>query len=294
MTDRPRVACVGLATLDVLYAVEHVPGPDEKVTAERCTVSAGGPAANAAVTAAALGAAVTLVTAVGRHPLAAGVRADLAACGVEVVDATPDEPAPPPLSTALITTRTGERAVVSRNAADRRVPAPRELTGALAGVTALLVDGHHPELALAALRWARASGAVTLLDAGSWKARLVDLLPLVDVVIASAAFAPPGVVGGQVLAHLIDRGAACAAVTDGPRPVRWRSRTGGGSVPVPEVRAVDTLGAGDVFHGAVLHALGSAGALDDAGFVHALEAAAAVAARSCTSFGTRDWLPGHA
>jgi sugar/nucleoside kinase (ribokinase family) len=290
MPEHPPVACVGLATLDVVYAVDHVPAPNEKTTARRCTVSAGGPAANAAVAAARLGSPVTLVTAIGRHPLAAGVRADLADQDVTVVDAVPRETSPPPLSTIMVTAGTGQRAVVSRNAEGWAVPAPPGLATALAGVAALLVDGHHPELALAALRSVRPHGVRTLLDAGSWKDAVPSLLPMIDVVIASADFAVPGVAQGHVLDHLLAEGVAFVAVTDGPAPVRWKSRTGAGTVAVPAVDVVDTLGAGDVFHGAALHALAGATVVDDEAFVTALETAAAVAARSCGSFGTRDWL----
>lgn len=55
-TSRPDGLFVGLCTLDVIQLVDHVPAPDEKLTAREQTVAAGGPAANAAVTFAYLGA----------------------------------------------------------------------------------------------------------------------------------------------------------------------------------------------------------------------------------------------
>ena len=76
------VVCVGLATVDLVQRVDRLPGLDEKAEAVSAEVAAGGPATNAAVTAAALGATVTLVTAVGAHPLGELIRADLASCGV--------------------------------------------------------------------------------------------------------------------------------------------------------------------------------------------------------------------
>src|SRR5690554_2563571 len=78
------------------------------------------PAATAAATTVALGAAVRLVTAVGSGPLADAVLADLAVAGVEAVDAVPPgrrAEARPAVSTVLVTAATGERAVVSTNAA---------------------------------------------------------------------------------------------------------------------------------------------------------------------------------
>jgi len=67
-----RILCAGLATVDLLYTVDRIPAVDEKAQATSVEVAAGGPAANAAITAALLGAEVTLVSAVGEHPLGGG------------------------------------------------------------------------------------------------------------------------------------------------------------------------------------------------------------------------------
>lgn len=69
-------------------------------------------------------------------------------------------------------------------------------------------------------------------------------------------------------------------MTDGARPVHWRSGNGGGQIQAFAVHAVDTLGAGDVFHGAFAFALVEMG--DP---VRALRFAAATAALKCTRFG---------
>ncbi len=101
------LAC-GLATVDVVQVVEAVPGPDEKVVALAADVTAGGPACNAALTAAALGVPTRFVGAVGSGPLSAVVLRELASGGVAVTDlaAAAFEP---PLSTVLVTQATGER-----------------------------------------------------------------------------------------------------------------------------------------------------------------------------------------
>jgi sugar/nucleoside kinase (ribokinase family) len=72
----------------VIQHVDAAPGPNEKVTARAQWVVAGGPATNAAVTFAALGGTAVLVTALGSGAAADMVRADLAGCGVRVVDVT--------------------------------------------------------------------------------------------------------------------------------------------------------------------------------------------------------------
>src|SRR5690348_14635457 len=108
-----RILCAGLATVDLVYRVDRVPGVDEKAQATGLAVAAGGPAANAAVTAAALGSEVTLVTAIGSHPLGALIRADLTSHGVRIIDASPDSAEPPPVSAISVLARTGQRTIVS-------------------------------------------------------------------------------------------------------------------------------------------------------------------------------------
>ena len=233
-----RVLLAGLCTVDVVQRVEELPAPGEKVQSLRVDVAAGGPATNAAVTAAALGAEATLLTVLGAHPLAALARADLETHGVRVVDLDPGRTEPPPVSAVAVRDRDGERTVVSRNAAGSEAT----WSGAI-DADVVLVDGHHPGLALSV---ARAAGDVpVVLDAGSWKPVLDELLPLVDVAACSAHFTAPE-------PGLHERGVPTVITTAGPGPVRWSTADGdSGEVPVPAVEARDTLGAGDVWHGAL-------------------------------------------
>lgn len=310
------LAC-GLAVLDVVQTVEHVPGPDEKLVAADLLVASGGPAANGAVTAAALlGRATTLVTRVGTGPLGALVAADLAAHGVRVVDlADPDDPAEAPaVSTVLVTRGTGQRAVVSVNATRRtgaQLPADEAArlvdaafgTGAGAG-GAVLVDGHLLELAVPVAAAARARGVPVLLDGGSWKPGLERLLAHVDVAVLSADLHVPADVLAAIGATPTDDPVLDVAAL-GPRAVA-RSRgadpidllapgpDGGGTrrtIPVPHVDVVDTLGAGDVLHGALaawLAVHGTGG--EPTGLPRALAWAAAVASASVAAPGARGWL----
>jgi len=136
--------------------VAGLPKPGGKVTAVRKDVAAGGPAAAAAVTAAALGAAAGLLTALGSHPLARYVAGDLAEQGVVVHDATPQRSEPPAVSAVAVHDESGERAVVSPDAATVAVAAPAGVAELVRAADAVLVDGHHPALALAAASAARA------------------------------------------------------------------------------------------------------------------------------------------
>jgi sugar/nucleoside kinase (ribokinase family) len=275
---------VGLSTLDVIHRVDGPVGPDQKVVARRQDVCAGGPATNAAVTFAGLGGHATLVTALGGHVLARLVAGDLAAYDVLLLDATPSRVEPPAVSVVRVVDPSGERSVSSTNATGSRAPVPGALADLIAAADVVLVDGHHPALAGAAVRAARQHEVPTLLDAGSWRTGMAQLLPLVDYVVSSGDFRVPDGVPG--LDALCERGVRQVAVTHGAEPVEWATAQARGQLAVPPVTARDTLGAGDAFHGAAAHRLAS-GAAD---WPEILRFAADVAAIRVQHVGPRDWL----
>ena len=282
----PRGLFVGLVTLDVVQRVERLPGPNEKVVATTADVAAGGPATNAAVTFAAMAGRATLLTALGEGPVASLVAEDLASHHVDVIDAAGREHPGPAVSSVTVLAATGERSVISRNAEQAAPEVPGDLPGLIAGAHVVLVDGHLPPLAVAATKAAKATGIPVVLDGGSWKPVLADLLSEVDVAVCSADFAVPGRPDVESSAQaMLAAGVAFVACTDGPRPIRWWSDRATGAVEVAVVAAVDTLGAGDAFHGAYAYALATG-----ADPVEALRSAADVAAVRVQHAGPRSWL----
>lgn len=270
----------GLATLDLVHTLEQASGPNEKAVALRQDIAAGGPAANAAVTFAALGGEAALMTALGAHVLARFAAAELDSRAVRVVDATPDATDPPAVSAIRVVAGTGERSVSSVNAAAADAIPPAEVAELVVAADVVLVDGHHPRLALAAASAARGAGVPVLLDAGSWKPVLADLLPVVSVAICSAEFAAASTVDA-----LHDQGVRWVAVTHGADPIEWSTGDRSGVVAVPQVPARDTLGAGDAFHGAAAFALARKASWPDC-----LRFAADVAAVRVQHPGPRGWL----
>lgn len=288
---------VGLSTLDVVQLVERLPAPDEKVRGLDDMLAAGGPATNAAVGFAASGeASTTLLTRAGDGPQWALMESDLQACGVEVVRAPTRTGHRPTCASILVTAASGERAVISTQ--DRSHlggathPDPTAVVEALPveDFDVIELDGHEADLAETVARRARAAGVPVVFDGGSWKATTPALLPHVDAAVVSSSFRPEGCDGaGEVLDFLLDHGVAFAAVTRGGAPILWATRQARGEHPVESVDAVDTLGAGDFFHGGFAHHVAMHG-LDASTFPSALTAGARLAARSITLFGTRAWL----
>jgi sugar/nucleoside kinase (ribokinase family) len=157
-----RVACCGLTTLDVVQYADRLPEPDEKIQATSTRLEFGGPAANAAFTATALGARATLVSAVGEGSIARLIGDQLTAASIDLIDLA-DQNWQAPVSSVLVTG--ASRAVVSMNASGTT---PLELPdSALDGCSALLVDGHHLDACVTAARRAREMQIPVLLDGGS-------------------------------------------------------------------------------------------------------------------------------
>lgn len=284
-----RIVFAGLATLDVIQSVERMPTANQKVVALDSVVASGGPATNAAVAAAHFGAHVTLVTALTHGPIAEIIRADLAACSVDVRAAHTD--AAPVVASILVSRATGHRAIVSPTSSasvSTAVPlASGDVEALLDGVGAVHLDGYYPALAVPIAAAARERGIPVVVDLGSYKPHSSEILRASTVAVVSSDFAPPGVAPTPeaILAYLRAHGAEGVAITMGADGVVLP----GVSLPAPSVHAVDTCGAGDFFHGALTYRIASLG-WQTARFASDLEFAAVVAGRSIESFGTRSWL----
>lgn len=294
---------MGIATVDVLHYVDSPPRWGGKAVSVDTQMYAGGPATNAAVVCARLRGSATLIAPVG--PGAAGdvVRADLAAHGVRLVDlwagldsgGAADAGWRLPVASCLIGPD-GERTVISPGARTSTAVLTDEARRVLSGAAALLVDGHHPLAGRAALT-AVPAGCTRFLDAGSLKPDVEGWLPDIEVAAASqdyaAAVAAASGSGGvqedaalRALDHLRRAGAGIAVVTSGAEPVRWADAGGIGRASVRAVHAVDTLGAGDAFHGALV----AAWLERPEELAYAIRYAMDVATTRVTQRGNRAWL----
>jgi len=276
---------VGLATLDLVQRVGERPGANEKVVAQRSDIAAGGPATVAAVTFGALSGRSVLLSALGSGPVGRLAAGELRDAGVRIVDAWT---AGADLSISAITVldKTGQRSVVSRNAEDLTAVVPHDLPALIKDTDVVLIDGHHPELAVAAARCAQKAGIPVILDCGSPKPVYTELVPLADTVVCSANFVDDPDQSDAAAAALLACGARLVAITAGAEPVRWRTRDATGAIAVPPVAVRDTLGAGDVLHGAVAFAL-ARGVTDPE---RSLRFGTAVASLRVQHVGPRAWL----
>jgi sugar/nucleoside kinase (ribokinase family) len=276
---------VGLSTIDVVYSVDEFPAANAKVAARSQQVFVGGPATNAAVTFANLGGEPALVTGVGCNTLAEVVREDLKKNKVQLVDLNPEFDGLPALSSVTVD-RNGSRNVVSANAIRVATPPAKVDANLLDNARVVMVDGHFMEACQAWAAAAKARSKPVVLDGGSWKDGTDELLKSVHTAICSADFLPPGCASrDEVVALLKSRGVANIAITNGAEAIHFVSGQSSGTIGVPQVEVVDTMGAGDIFHGAYCFFVSTG-----RGFIESLAEATKIASESCRYAGTREWM----
>lgn len=285
------VVFLGVATLDTIALVDHAPAADERLVAESLVHAGGGPAATAAVTAARLGLpAVHFVGTVGTDADGDRLLAELAAEGVDVSGVT-REPAHPTGASVVIADRSrGTRSICTRPLPPLHVPPQGRGAQLLAAASWVHVDQLGWPALVALQHHGVATACDVSVDCGNpiagYRPRGVALdVPTEESLLARYATADLD----QAMEKSIEDGARLVVVTRGGAGSvalsadSERAEVGGADVPV-----VSTLGAGDVFHGALLTAQ-----VRGEPIRRALAYANAVAALSCAGLDGRSRIPTH-
>jgi sugar/nucleoside kinase (ribokinase family) len=294
----PEVVCTGIAVLDAVFRVAQFPMPEAKTQASEFKIISGGCAANAAIAIARLGGRARFAGPLGgppgREEIGDRITAALAA---EQVDCGWCERVPGVASSmsAICVDPRGERAIV--NYRDDRLAAarPSDPAAIVAAADAVLADNRFPEFVLPICRAARVRGIPVVLDADK-PTRATDILLSVASHVVFSAEGLRATAGTPDLCAGLERIATVVgcflAATDGANGVFWlppgrpgRSRR----MSAFPIEPIDTLAAGDVFHGAF--ALALAEGRDE---TEAIRFAAAAAAIKCTRFGGITGAPGRA
>ncbi len=271
-----RVMCVGHAVQDFVFTLDQLPVGGGKFHSRAFASVGGGPAATAAATIARLGGAAVLVARVGADPVGALIAAELDAYGVDCRHLRRFEGCSSSLS-AVMLDAAGERMIVNHLDAALPtdtgwIPDPRAER-----VAAVLADTRWPDGARRALQMARDAGIPGVLDADRPVPADAALLEAASHVAFSASgladVAGPGD-PAAALARLSRDLPGWCCVTIGAEGTLVARQGRVERSPAFRVDAVDTLGAGDVWHGAF--ALALAEGLDEDAACRFAAAAAAV------------------
>ncbi|MEZ5826214.1 MAG: PfkB family carbohydrate kinase [Geminicoccaceae bacterium] len=284
-----RILTCGITVLDIMLPVDRLPSGDGKKLAKGRQDVIGGIAANAALTVQRLGGTPVLSTRLGDDSTGDEIMRQLTAAGIDTGAVEWVNGARSSL-TAAIVDEAGDRMLI--NHTDRHLfHGPPDLHGV--EVDGVITDTRWLDGAFASLRHAREHGLPGLLD--------FDMPPDAKPweLIAEASHVAFGAQGLGLLTGLDDPAAGLArvrerfsgwlAVTCGSKGVFWLEDERLCHLPAFEVEVVDTLAAGDVFHGALALALAEGMKMRDA-----LRFASAAAAIKCTRFGGGAGIPGRA
>ncbi len=278
------ILCAGIAVLDEVFRVSAFPLPDTKVQASEFITIGGGNAANAAVAIARLGGKAYFAAPLGDDAVGDRLIESLQREGVECVGCVRVPGARTPVSAIFVDAR-GDRTIANyrdHRLNDATADDPDLLVTA---IDAVVADNRFPDFVLPICRAAMARRIPVVIDADKAEDHRQPLFNAATHVIFSAQCLRAAARTDDLplgLTHMAKLTDAFLAVTNGPHPVLWydRGRATIRETPVFAVKAVDTLGAGDVFHGAFALAL-----VEGRGVEDALRFAAAAAGLKCSRFG---------
>ncbi|MEJ5080658.1 MULTISPECIES: PfkB family carbohydrate kinase [unclassified Ochrobactrum] len=289
-----KILCVGALTMDTILRLDALPHAAGKYLPREAVEIAAGMASSAASAIARLGGEVALWASAGIDPVGDRAVAELEAEGIDCSHIRRLEGTRTAFSSILVDAN-GERIIVPFY--DRTLASPAEETPPIAAgaYAAVMTDVRWPWAAETALRAARDAGIPAILDADTAPIELLEtLLPLATHIVASepAAISVTGTTDlRECVRILADRYDVFTAVTGGADGCYWTEGAVKQVFHVPgfKVDAVDTLAAGDVFHGAFAHGL-----VEGKDMTHIIRFANAAAAIKCARFGGRAGSPSQA
>jgi len=281
---KPVILCAGGAVQDIVMRVETFPQAGQKVQASDFVVTIGGQSGNAAVAIARLGAKTFYAGTIGASddPVAQQIVAALELDGVDCTGAVRVPGAKSSVSLILLDA-SGEKMIATRRDRELKTAAPADAERLVSPADAVLSDNRYAEFCVPICEAAKANDIPRVLDFDKPTPFDDPLLTLSTHVIASADATREATGEKDLRAGLkaMGRHLSCfLAVTDGPSGYYWLDRSKVRHGEAFKVHAVDTLGAGDVFHGAFTLRLVETG--DE---VEAMRFGAAAAAIKCTRFG---------
>ena len=264
--------------------VEQFPKPGEKVQASDFIITSGGQAGNAAVAMARLGAEVTYIGALGdeHDDVANTIIKTFAKENIDVSRALRVPGAKSSASLIMIDS-TGEKMIATRRNQGLSEAVPADPQGAVANADAAMLDNRYSNISLPICLAAKARGIPRVLDFDKPTPADDPLLQNCTHVICSADAIREATGATELPAALRKLGASFSgflAVTSGPEGIHWLDNGSVRHMDAFKVDAVDTLGAGDTFHGAFAVRF-----VETQDVVESMRFAAAAAAIKCTRFG---------
>ena len=273
----------GLNVVDIQYFIGTEISQNKKHRAIDSQISVGGPAVNAAITFTKLGGTGTYAGFIKGHNFSNWIVDNISPYNIIIKDLSFKNQAKPVFSSVVSSIDSGDRTIFYSAPKIYNVLISEDF---LNNIDIVLLDGFYIKTAINIAKLAHKKKIPIVLDGGSWKDGMEDLLPYIDIAICSNDFKIPRINGTKkMITKLKTYGVNKIAFTRGEKPIIAYDVNQETQIPISATNVLDTLGAGDVFHGAFCYYW-----LDSNDFVTALRNASKIASFSCVFKGSREWL----
>lgn len=270
----PRITVVGSYATGLTLRVKRLPSRGETVLATGYRADYGGKGSNQAVGCARLGAKVDLVASIGKDDFAAMALRLYRDEGIDTryLHQAPDLPTGVGF---ILVDEGGHNCIALDPGANEALSASyiAAAKAALQGSAVVLTQLEIPvEAAEAALTLGKAEGSATILNPAPVRPLPASMLRLVDVLTPNQTEAnvltgrsPDAAGDPEVVARdLIGAGVKQVVMTLGEKGALIVTETSTKHIPAPQMRAVDTTGAGDAFNAGLATALALGEGLESA------------------------------
>lgn len=281
---------IGASVYDTLMVTEGFPVEDTKLQAINTMLQGGGPCATALVAASILGVSSEYMGILSNDTYGTFMLDDFKKYGVGTENTIIKEGYISSHSFVILNARNSSRTCIWNKGTIPELKPDEININAIKNAKVLHLDGHNLEAAIQAATIARESGVKVSLDAGGVYPGIDRLLSLVDFLIPSEEFtkkitgesdvkkaAPMLFCKYKPEILIVTQGPRGGFIYNGKEYMRYSSF---------KVDAIDSNGAGDVFHGSFI-----AGYVKGMDVIKAANFASAVAALKCTQVGARKSVP---
>ncbi|MBD3178517.1 MAG: hypothetical protein GF417_02400 [Candidatus Latescibacteria bacterium] len=279
----------GYSAIDYLGIVPHFPGENLKLEMERFEIQGGGPAATAAVTLGRLGLKTAYSGIVADDDFGSAMLERLESENIDTASVIIEPNARSQFAFIMVDRETGKRTILWTRGTLPFISPEQVNEELILSSSGLLVDTLEPEAAAHAARIAKDNNIPVVIDAGTLREGVENILPFCDYIAASETFASQISGNGTVedaLKALSSYGPRASVVTLGEAGCACMESGRIFKEPGFRVESVDTTGAGDVFHGAFLF-----GVLQKWDIKRICIFSNAVAAMKCRKLGGRAGIP---
>lgn len=281
---------LGAAVMDYLQLVDNFPKANTKIRSNSASLQGGGSAMTALVTLSRLGMNTQACSVVGDDILGKMIVADLKKHNIGTFHIQKQPQQASSLSSVVITDKT--RTIVGHYGLENDLKINKVKQSFWKNVSVLHLDGHHSSAALAAAKQVKKNGGLVSVDGGHASPDIEALLPLADIMIMSETFVTEQLkkdsVTNQVRRLYQRYHPKVLIITRGDKGVWYWENNKVNKYPAFTVKAKDTTGAGDVFHGAFLYAY-----LKNYSLIQSITFAQAASALKVQHVGARTGIPSY-